>query len=140
MRSTIFSLLLIPVFLSCSSSAKKEEEKKNEYRQATETLAEREMKKPADFITVVARDRKNLIGQTVVKGVLTNKAKVTTYYDVLLERSFFSKTGALLEKDRETIYERIAPGSQAEFKSKLYAPKGSDSVHLNVIEAKADHN
>lgn len=138
MRRTSFSLVLISVLLSCTSPAKKDEQKKTEYKQATETLAEREMKKPADFLAVVARDRKNLIGQTVVKGQLTNKAKVTTYYDILLERSFFSKTGALLEKDRETIYERIAPGSQVEFKSKLYAPKGSDSVHLDVVEAKSE--
>lgn len=130
--------ILFTAILACNSSQVKEAGKKAEYENAKETLAEREMKNPADFLEVTAKDKRNLIGQTVVRGMLYNKAKVATYYDIVLERSFFSKTGALLEKDQETMYERLLPGAKVDFKSKLFAPKGSDSVHLKVLQAKSE--
>jgi hypothetical protein len=56
--------------------------------------------------------------------------------DVELELSFFSKTGVLLEKDNETVYEMIEPGKSADFKSKYFAPKGTDSVAIKIVGAK----
>ena len=138
MKQILACCILLMAIHACTTPSGKESGKKAEYENAKETLAEREMKNPVDFLVVTARDKRNLIGQTVVKGMLSNKAKVTTYYDILLERSFFSKTGALLEKDQETFYERLAPGAEVDFKSKLFAPKGSDSVHLKVLQAKSE--
>ena len=97
-----------------------------------------EQKNPALFITVSGRDKRNLIGQTVVKGTLTNIAKVSSFKDVDLELSFYSKTGAMLEKDKETIYETLAPGDSKNFKTKYFAPKGTDSVALKVTGAKPE--
>jgi hypothetical protein len=77
-----------------------------------------------------------LIGQTVVKGKISNTATVVGYKDVTIKISFFSKTGTLLEEDEETIYNEVKPGGTLEFKSKFYAPKGSDDVKLNIINAK----
>jgi hypothetical protein len=53
-----------------------------------------------------------------------------------VQLDFYSKTGALLETDKETIYETIHPGQSKSFKTKYFAPKGSDSVALKVLDAK----
>ena len=50
--------------------------------------------------------------------------------------SFYSKTHALLEQDKETIFELLHPGETKDFKTKYFAPKGSDSVALAVLGAK----
>ncbi|MCZ2223410.1 MAG: hypothetical protein LC122_07245, partial [Chitinophagales bacterium] len=84
---------------------------------------------------VTNRDRKNLIGQTVVIGYFTNTATLCTYKDVQIKLSFYSKTGSLLEEDIETIYETIAPGKKVKFKTKYFTPKGTDSVAIKVLSA-----
>jgi type IV pilus biogenesis protein CpaD/CtpE len=123
---------------ACSSNDKKTTDKKDAYEQTKETLAETEKKNPTRFLSVEGHDKKNLLGQTVVKGTLTSKATVSSYKDVEIELSFYSKTGTLLEKDIETIFETIAPGKDADFKTKYFAPKGTDSVALKVMAAKSE--
>jgi len=52
--------------------------------------------------------------------------------------SFFSKTGAKLDEGLETIYENIGPGQTVKFKTKYFAPKGTDSVAISVNKAVGD--
>ncbi len=131
-------VMMILVLTACNSGDKTPEKTKDKYEQTKESLAETEKKNPELFISVSGHDKRNLIGQTVVKGTLTNNAKVSSFKDVNLELSFFSKTGALLEKDHETIYETLEPGDNKSFKTKYFAPKGTDSVALKVTGAKSE--
>lgn len=126
----------IIIISSCNSADTKTAPTKDKYEQTKETLAETEKKNPVRFLMVNGHDKRNIIGQTVVKGTLLNKATVASYKDVQVELSFFSKTGALLEKDIETVYENITPGAAIDFKTKYFAPKGTDSVALKVMGAK----
>lgn len=126
-------------FTACSGGEEKKAEKpKDKYEQTKETLEETEKKNPQRFLTVEGHDRKNLLRQTVVKGTVSNNAKVASYKDIDVELSFYSKTGALLEKDHEIVYETIAPGTKADFKTKFFAPKGTDSVALKITGAKTE--
>lgn len=134
----LLAIMIIAVLMSCKSKAKKESAERDNYEKAKESLAEREKKSPTAFLKVISKDKHNLIGQTVIKGNVSNSAKVCTYKDVELELSFFSKTGVLLEKDSETVYEVIEPGKSAAFKSKYFAPKGTDSVAIKVLNAKVN--
>lgn len=136
----LLCLITITAFIlsGCQSKAEKEKVAEETYEKAKESLEEREKKNPVEFISVTSKDKHNLIGQTVIKGAVHNKAKVCTYKDVELELSFFSKTGVLLEKDSEKVYEVIEPGKSAEFKTKYFAPKGTDSVALKVVGAKVN--
>ena len=135
---TVLCFLFI-VMASCSGGdTKTSTGKKDKYEETKENLAETEKKNPLRFLTVTGHDKKNLIGQTVVKGTLTSKATVAGYKDVEVELSFFSKTGSLLEKDIETIYETVKPGGVTDFKTKYFAPKGTDSVALKVLSAKSE--
>lgn len=127
------------VFTACSGDEKAADEKgKDKYEQTKETLEQTEKKNPKRFLTVEGHDRKNLLRQTVIKGTISNKATVASYKDIDIELSFYSKTGALLEKDHEVIYETIAPGGSTSFKTKYFAPKGTDSVAMKIAGAKTE--
>lgn len=125
------------VFAACGGD-EKAADKKDKYEQTKETLEQTEKKNPKRFLTVQGSDRKNLIGQTVIKGTITNKATVASFKDVDVELSFYSKTGALLQRDHEVVYETIAPGNNTGFKTKTRAPIGTDSVAMKIYAAKVD--
>ncbi len=122
-------------FLACNSGNAVRE--KESYKETKATLLKKEEKDPAVFIMVKGNSKKNIVGQTVVKGTLVNNASVATFKDVNIKLSFYSKTNALLETDKETIFEILNPGESQDFKTKYFAPKGTDSVGLQVLGAKA---
>ncbi len=134
----VAAFLLISIFLlmACSNGTTETTSDKENYKKATETLLEKEKKNPMSFLKVYSHDKHNLLGQTVIKGNVDNSAKVCSYKDVQLELAFFSKTGTLLEKDLETVYEIIAPGKSVDFKTKYFAPKGTDSIAVKILGAK----
>ena len=105
------------------------------YETSKMTIEEIEQKKPARFLSVDGKNRKNIIGQTVVKGIIQSTATVVAYKDIDVKLSFYSKTGALLEEDHEIIYETIAPGEDLSFKSKYFAPKGTSRVEFKIVGA-----
>lgn len=124
------------LLVSCGSEAEREKTMNDVYEKGKLSLEEIEKQNPPRFISVVGRDRKNLLGQTVVRGRITNNAKMATYKDVDIKLSFYSKTGVLLQEDQEMIYETLPPGAMKNFKSKYFAPKGTDSIAMKVISAK----
>jgi len=137
-KITGIALMSLLIFSACDDSERRLALEKEKYQQAKQRLEEKEKKNPANFLLIDSRDKHNLIGQTVVKGTLRNIAKVCTYKDVELELSYYSKTGTLLIKTNETVYDKIEPGKSANFKSKEFAPKGSDSVAIKIVGAKTN--
>jgi hypothetical protein len=134
-----FVLFFIPIFLiafSCGSDAKKTSTEKEVYEKTKESLKAREEKNPQNFLFVDGHDKRNLFGQTVIKGSLTNKASIAVFKDVDISLLFYSKTHALLETDKETVFEVLHPGESKSFKTKYFPPKGTDSVALSVSGAK----
>jgi len=133
-------VLIFPISIilfSCSESeSKKSAKEKDSYEATKESLQDKEKKNPQNFLIVTGNNRNNLVGQTVVKGTITNKASVVTYKDVDVKLDFYSKTKTLLETDKEIVYEIIGPGESKNFKTKYFAPKGTDSVALTITDAK----
>ena len=136
MKKASFLLILFAILFSCKSNSKKTEGEKQTYELTKESLRQKEKKDPQNFLSVGGYNRHNIIGQMVIKGSITNKASVASYKDVDIKLSFYSKTGTLLETDKETVYEVIKPGETKDFKTKYFAPKGSDSVSFEVLTAK----
>jgi hypothetical protein len=137
MKQILLLIAVIGIFCSCAGVSSNNENKADRnYEKSKESLEDIEKKSPIKFLSVEGDKKKNLIGQTVVRGDISNHAKIVTYKDVDIKLTFFSKTGAILEEDHETIYENIAPGSSVHFKSKYFTPKGTDSVSFKVVEAK----
>ena len=131
-------LLAIATIAACKNDKKEKTFDTKSYEEVKETLAEKEKNNPAKFLAVSNRDRKNLIGQTVVIGYLSNKATVCWYKDVEVKLSFFSKTGVKLDEGIETVYENVGPGKTIKFKTRYFAPKGTDSVAVVVLKAVGD--
>jgi hypothetical protein len=124
------------IFISCTSDSKKTATEKESYEKTKESMKAKEEQRPSDFLFVEGRDKKNLLGQTVIKGTLVNKATVAIFKDIDVKLYFYSKTNALLETDKETVFEVLHPGETKDFKTKYFAPKGTDSVALDVLGAK----
>ncbi len=123
-------------FTACESKQDYEINSNRNYEKNKISLQETEQRSPSSFILAAGEQTKNLIGQTVIKGTVTNNAKVVTFKDIDVKISFYSKTGMLLEEDHETIYEMVPPGTTKKFKSKFFTPKGADSVGFKVMTAK----
>jgi hypothetical protein len=138
MKQLLFALILFAGIASCKSKSKDKSFDTDSYQKTKETLAEKEKNNPKTFLAVANHDHKNIIGQTVVKGSISNKATVCWYKDVQLHLSFFSKTGMKLDEAIETIYEQVGPGKSVAFKTKYFAPKGTDSVAVSVVKATAE--
>jgi hypothetical protein len=137
-RIPVLLFVTVVMVSACNSSEKKTEAVKDKYEATKETLGDTEKKNPRLFITVSGHDKRNLIGQTVVKGTLNNTAKVASYKDVEIRLFFYSKTGTLLTEEPETIFESIAAGKSVDFKSKYFAPKGTDSISIKIMGAKVE--
>ena len=135
LRTSFYALLLF-LLVSCGDGAGTEIAAKNSYEVVKGDLLKKEKENPRLFLSVSNNNRKNFFGQTVIKGTLKNQATIAHYKDVELKLSFFSKTRALLETDKETIFEELSPGESTNFKTKYFAPKGTDSVHIAVLGAK----
>jgi hypothetical protein len=134
----VISIFFLSMIASCNLVEKnKEEKKKQSYEVSKKTIEEIERESPLKFVSVVGKDKKNIIGQTVVKGTIINKATTVAYKNFSIRVSFYSKTGTLLEEDEETIMEQVGPGDEVEFKSKFFAPKDAEEVKLKVVSAKA---
>lgn len=139
MKPTVaLGLCLILMATSCKNEPKENKFDSQSYEKVKETLAEKEKNSPAKFIQVSVRKRKNIIGQTVVLGTLTNYATLATYKDVEIRLSFYSKTAVKLDEGLETVYEVIAPGKSVKFKTKYFAPKGTDSVAVKINKASGE--
>ena len=131
------SSIFLYILFSCNSGGEKKiNDEKESYQETKKSLLIKEQKNPVNFLTVHGNDKRNLFGQTVVKCVIKNNATVATYKDVDLKLSFYSKTNALLETDKETVFEVMPPGQSKNFKTKYFAPKGTNSVALEVMGAK----
>lgn len=133
----IFILLVVSITMfSCNNGASNADSEEDSYEKTKESLRKKEENNPQNFLIISGNDKHNLVGQTVVKAAISNKASVASYKDVDIQLDFYSKTGNLLETNKETVYEIINPGESKSFKTKYFAPKGTDSVALKILSAK----
>ncbi len=106
-----FSLIILAaIFLFACNETDSSQQKKESYELTKKELLSKEQKDPTAFISISGNNKKNIVGQTVVRGSLTNKASIAVFKDVDIKLSFYSKTKALLETDKETIFDILEPG------------------------------
>lgn len=132
MKNTILLFFALFIF-SCNQS---ETLDTKDYESNKQTMLDKEQKNPKDFLTISGSNKRNIVGQTVVRGTIKNNAVVAKYKDIDIKVYFYSKTKTLVDTEEETVYEQIFPGEQKKFKTKYFAPKGTDSVFVEIISAK----
>jgi uncharacterized protein YcfL len=135
-KYAVYILGVLVSLSACSSNEEGQKASQKKYEEVTLSVEEMEKKSPLRFLKVTGADKKNLLGQTVIKGNISNKAKMVTFKDIDVQLSFYSKTGTLLMEDQEVIYDKVAPGNSISFKSKYFSPKGTDSVAMKILSAK----
>lgn len=136
MKIKLFLFVALSSFVwACKNDGTEKKFNEKTYEEKKESVEEVEKKNAQRFLSIESKDRKNLIGQTVVKGSIYNSATVAVYKDIELRLTFFSKTRTKLDEGIETIYETVSPGQTVKFKTKYFAPKGTDSVAIKVVKA-----
>lgn len=136
MKKIAVTFIITALFFTACNSKADDKKTTDTYEKGKMAVEQIEKKNPERFLSVSGYDKRNILGQTVIKGSIVNKAKMVSFKDVDIKLSFYSKTGALLEEDHEVIYETVEPGASKSFKTKYFAAKGTDSVAMKVITAK----
>lgn len=134
----ILLLFLSTVLISCSENQSRYSgsmEAQESYEDTKLSLEEQEKQNPVEFISIDGTYRKNLIGEFVFEGTISNTATVATFKDVVLRFRYYSKTKTLLGKENIAIYEFFPPGSTKKFKAKSFGFKGSKSVGWDLNSA-----
>lgn len=106
-----------------------------DYKSSQETLSAAERKSPLKFLSVSHTDKRNLFGQTVAKGVVSNSATMTTYQNIRLKLLYYNEAGQLVTNHEEVVDEPVKPGQEVKFKARYGTPKGTDSVAVSIMRA-----
>jgi hypothetical protein len=121
---------------SCNSRDRSDRNSNKSYQQTKMSLKDQELGNPKKFLKSDGTYRKNLLGQWVLEGKVSNYATVATYKDVVLEVKFYSKTKSLLGTENKTIYEFFKPGEKKSFKVKTYGYEGTKTIGWSIVKAK----
>jgi hypothetical protein len=126
--------ILFIVLLACNGTDNKLD--KENYEKAKESLEENERKNPLSFLTVSGSEKRSLLGKTVVRGTIDNKASVCDYKDVRVKMLYY-KQGTLVANHEQVLDEVVKANSTLQFKTRYPTPKGTDSVALSIMSAQA---
>ncbi len=108
----------------------------SDYQQSIMTIAETEAAYPTNYLDAGGKYRENFIGDKIkIDGIITNNATVTTYKDVVVQITFYSKTNTEIGTESYTIYEFFPPNSKKDFKLKIKNYSNVKSIGWNVINA-----
>lgn len=125
----VFVFATFLIFFSC-----KEKFDSKTYQQNRQSLAQREVTHPEQFLKISADDKKNLFGTTIVKGKIVNTASVAAYKNARVKMLCY-KNGIRVEEHEDVVTEIIKPGTVKNFKTKYHLPKGTDSLALFIMSA-----
>lgn len=126
-------LVLLCVLSACSNRAV--DARVDTYDQQKEQLAKQEQQAPLSFLSIASNDKKNWLGNTVVKGKVTNSATVSSYKDVRIKLLSYDKDRRMLEEHEDVMGGVIKPNSSKDFKLRYHLPKGADSIALSIMSA-----
>ncbi len=127
----LFSILLVVLATACGGEDKKATQN---YEQAKESVKDQETNNPLKFLSVRGENKKNLVGQTVITGNITNSATVVSYKEIRIKMLCY-KSGQMTEEHEDVINDQVKPAATKAFKTKYRLPKGTDSIALSVMNA-----
>ena len=115
---------------SCNSGSSGSYDSGSSYQETKMTLEDKEKQNPTSFLSTDGTYRKNLLGEWVLEGTISNSATIATYKDVVLEINFYSQTETHLGTEEEAIYEYFPAGKTKNFKIKTWL-NGAKKIKLN---------
>lgn len=117
------------------SSASEEDEPSPLELEREQRLNERA--RPQEFVALNYQDRRNLLGEVVIEGSLTNNSELTMYKDFQLMIYFRDSEGMITDSASQVVFEQLTPGETAPFKIKEKAPRKVD-IMVQIADAKAE--
>lgn len=135
-RTTALTVLTFGL-TNCNSGSSGSYDTEPSYQETKMSLEEKEKRNPTSFLSSDGTYRKNLVGEWVLEGTISNSATIATYKDVVLEIRFYSKTKTLLGTEKEAIYEYFPAGRTKNFKIKTFGYKGTTSIGWDIVNASA---
>lgn len=121
-------------FLLALSACKNDVTEEKQYEAHKNSIAETEQEDLLQFIIVKGESKKHLLGRTVVRGTLENKATVCSYKNIRVQQIAFAGDKRV-EEHEDVIETTIEPGAVVSFKTRYKLPKGTDSVALFIMKA-----
>jgi len=94
-----------------------------------------EKNNPSTYISGSVRSWENFVDEFVVEVDLFNIAKHTAYKDIKITISFLSKTGTVLGKENEVVYEYLGAGYSVKRKYKYFAHEATHRAVVEVVNA-----
>jgi RNA polymerase subunit RPABC4/transcription elongation factor Spt4 len=91
---------------------------------------------PKKFLKNEYSSKNNLLGETVLEGMLTSSASQASYNTIKLSVTFLSKKGEELGKEQILLTDTIIPGGSLAYRQKLSHPRGSREVDVELLSAK----
>ena len=132
---TVVLMFLFFGLMGCNSDYSGSYNSSSSYQKTKMTLEEKEKQNPTSFLATKGTYWKNLIGEWVIKGTISNSATIATYKDVVLRIYFYSKTGTLLGTEKKIIYEYFPARQTKKFKIKTYGYQGTKKIDWEIIRA-----
>jgi len=112
-----------------SAKEKTPEELRNELE-----LKERE--NPKEYLKASITRRKNLLGENVFEGSITNSASTATFKDITVKIIYLSKTRSVIGDYKFVVYEVVGPKQTVSVKKiKLFTPDETDEYRIDVVSA-----
>ena len=127
-------ILFFTALASCNGADTKLD--KGNYERTKESLEEKEKNNPLSFLVVSGSEKRNMLGKTVINGMIENKASVCSYKDVRVKMLYY-KEGTLVANHEQVLDEVVKANSSSTFKTRYFTPKGTDSVALSIMSAQA---
>lgn len=125
---------------SVSASVAAIENKEAPAKTAASVKEERRKKEkaiPSSCVKTKISWRKNLVGETVLQGTLTNTAVSSNFKDPVIVVTWLSKTNTPLATSRYPLYEFLGAKTTISYKLKVKAPSKYNSVKASVESATA---
>jgi hypothetical protein len=129
MKPAFILLVFCFLALACNNSSS--------YENSKENLYEKEKENPVQFISISGNNKRNFLGQTVVRATIHNKASVCSYDDVRIKLLYYNKDGQQVANHEDELEKPLAANSTVKFTTRYFTPKGTDSVAMSIMSAKA---
>lgn len=134
-----FQILLLA---ACSDQTKENLLRAASYEELKNEIGHRETSEPLQFLSVESELDQHYYSwyssePARLQFTIHNHAFATTFKDVQLLITFFSKTGSELSRDSTLIYEFFEPNSSTSFDKKVSVPEHTDSHTLQIAKVSA---
>ncbi len=161
MNKTIIPIILIAVlgvggyFIFFNDKGEGENSQKTEHVEGNDTdstqqdepetnplVLEREQRlneraRPQEFVALNYQNRRNLLGEVIIEGSLTNNSELTMYKDFQLMVYFRNSDGMISDSASQIVFEQLTPGETAPFKLKEKGARKT-TVTVQIVDAKAE--